>query len=245
MSSNQNNGFSGFSDTEIKKLTVNKSRKAEVIKVQKKIPTPKLIPKDENENRIKAPEIPVLEVTEENLKQIRASIQFQPVAIIENDIQEVNGIEEKSERIYKGISLEDFEFQRKMMEEQNKQKRNLLQQAISKYSEKTQAETKKLQEIKYELDKLDSELAADVAILRKQIETASLQFNNIEKHYNSVERIFLKAKQDLYHAHEKKDMLTEHLYTIIAHNEDRKAKKLSDLMEKVGISLNDEDIEHK
>lgn len=92
---------------------------------------------------------------------------------------------------------------------------------------------------------MDSELAADVAILRKQIETASLQFNNIEKHYNSVERIFLKAKQDLYHAHEKKDMLTEHLYTIIAHNEDRKAKKLSDLMEKVGISLNDEDIEHK
>lgn len=118
-----------------------------------------------------------------------------------------------------------------------------LSQNLNFSSEKTQAETKKLQEIKYELDKLDSELAADVAILRKQIETASLQFNNIEKHYNSVERIFLKAKQDLYHAHEKKDMLTEHLYTIIAHNEDRKARKLSDLMEKVGISLNDEDIE--
>ncbi|CAO1361467.1 unnamed protein product [Diamesa serratosioi] len=245
MSSNQNNGFSGFSENEIKKITVNKSRKAEVIKVQKKIPTPKLIPKDENENRIKTPEIPVLDITEENLKQIRASIKFQPNVIIENDVEEVNGIEEKSERIYKGISLENFEFQRKMMEEQNKQKRNLLQQAISKYSEKTQAETKKLQEIKYELDKLDSELAADVAILRKQIETASFQFNNIEKHYNSVERIFLKAKQDLYHAHEKKDMLTEHLYTIIAHNEDRKAKKLSDLMEKVGISLSDEDILQK
>lgn len=103
-----------------------------VIKVQKKVPTPKLIPKDENENRIKTPEIPVLDVTVENLKQIRASIKFQPEALIEDDVQEVNGIEEKSERIYKGISLEDFEFQRKMMEEQNKQKRNLLQQAISK-----------------------------------------------------------------------------------------------------------------
>ena len=100
--------------------------------MQKKIPTPKLIPKDENENRIKTPEIPVLDVNEENLKQIRATIKFQPVEIIENDLQEVNGFEEKSERIYKGISLEDFEFQRKMMEEQNKQKRNLLQQAISK-----------------------------------------------------------------------------------------------------------------
>lgn len=100
--------------------------------MQKKVTTPKLFPKDENENRIKSPEIPVLKATEEDLIQIRASIQFQPVAIIENDVQEVNGFEEKSERIYKGISLEDFEFQRKMMEELNKQKRNLLQQAISK-----------------------------------------------------------------------------------------------------------------
>lgn len=41
---------------------------------------------------------------------------------------------------------------------------------------------------------------------------------------------------ELHQALEKKEMLTEHLYTIIAHNEDRKAKKLSDLMEKVGIS---------
>lgn len=36
------------------------------------------------------------------------------------------------------------------------------------------------------------------------------------------------------------ELLTEHLCTIIAHNEDRKAKKLSDLMEKVGISPENE-----
>lgn len=31
-------------------------------------------------------------------------------------------------------------------------------------------------------------------------------------------------------------MLTEHLCTIISHNEDRKAKKLSELLEKVGLN---------
>lgn len=35
-------------------------------------------------------------------------------------------------------------------------------------------------------------------------------------------------------------MLTEHLCTIISHNEERKAKRLSELMEKVGLSLNGE-----
>lgn len=133
----------------------------------------------------------------------------------------------------------DFELQRKVMEEQNKMKRNLLQNAISKHTEKTQAEAKKLGEIKCALGQLDSELSNDVAILRKQIETATLHFNSVEKNYCAIERSFLKAKQDLYQAHEKKEMLTEHLYTIIAHNEDRKAKRLSELMEKVGLTLNE------
>jgi len=98
---------------------------------------------------------------------------------------------------------------------------------------------KKLNEIKEALAALDSELSNDVAILRKQIETATLQFNTIEKRYGAIEKAFLKAKQDLYQAHEKKEMLTEHLYTIIAHNEDRKAKRLSELMAKVGLSLDE------
>jgi len=49
--------------------------------------------------------------------------------------------------------------------------------------------------------------------------------------------MFLKAKLDLHHASEKKELLTEHLCTVITHNEDRKAKKkLSELLEKVGLS---------
>jgi hypothetical protein len=131
----------------------------------------------------------------------------------------------------------DLELQRKLMEEQNKMKRSLLQEVISKHVQKTQAESQKLEEIKQALDVLDSELSNDVSILRKQIESATLHFNSVEKQYCAIEKTFLKAKQDLYMAHEKKEMLTEHLYTIIAHNEDRKAKRLSELMAKVGLSL--------
>ncbi|XP_058067110.1 RAB6-interacting golgin [Anopheles bellator] len=139
---------------------------------------------------------------------------------------------------FKGMSLKDFEHQRKLMEEQNRQKREILHKAIEQHAQKTAAEASKIQEIKSELTKLDSELAADVAILRKQIDAASLHFTNVEKNYLNIENLFLKAKVELHQALEKKEMLTEHLCAIISHNEERKAKRLSDLMEKVGISVN-------
>lgn len=136
-------------------------------------------------------------------------------------------------------------------------------------TQKTAAEANKLQDIKSELAKLDSDLASDVAILRKQIDAASLHFSNVEyvlvaimpldsnetffssfrKNYLNIENLFLKAKVDLHQALERKEMLTEHLCTIISHNEERKAKRLSELMEKVGLSVNgdlttDETIAH-
>lgn len=43
-------------------------------------------------------------------------------------------------------------------------------------SERTAAEAKKLSGIKQELAKLESDLAVDVAILRKQIDAASLRY---------------------------------------------------------------------
>lgn len=139
---------------------------------------------------------------------------------------------------FKGMSLKDFEQQRKLMQEQNRQKRDMLQKVIEQHTQKTAAEASKLQEIKSELGKLDSELATDVAILRKQIDAASLHFSNVEKNYLNIENLFLKAKVELHQALERKEMLTEHLCTIISHNEERKAKRLSELMDKVGLSLN-------
>lgn len=248
--------FDGFSEIEIQKITKGKTRKPDgetfaiilrsliqfivffSVKTAKNIPTHTkvkqvVLANDENQNRVF--EKPVNELNETVLKlkaeEVPPALIAVPVAKCEPPEIDING--DKLQRLH------DFELHRRLMEEQNKMKRNLLQQAISKYAEKTQAETKKLEEIKHALDLLDSELATDVSILRKEIEYATLHFNNVEKSYIATEKSFLKAKQDLYQAHEKKELLTEHLQTIIQYNEDRKAKKLTELMEKVGLSLDE------
>ncbi|XP_037821958.1 RAB6-interacting golgin isoform X2 [Lucilia sericata] len=141
---------------------------------------------------------------------------------------------------FKGISLKDFESHRKMIEEQNRQKKEMLYKAIEQHSQKTAAEARKIEEIKAELAKLDNDLAVDVALLRKQIDNACIHFATVEKQYMKIESQFLKAKIDLHNAAEKKELLTEHLCTVIAHNEDRKAQKLTELMEKVGLATNGE-----
>ncbi|XP_067642561.1 RAB6-interacting golgin [Eurosta solidaginis] len=137
---------------------------------------------------------------------------------------------------FKGVSLREFETHRKLIEDQNKHKKELLYKAIELHSQKTAAEARKISEIKQELAKLDNDLALDVSMLRKQIDNACILFSQVEKQYIKIEAQFLKAKIDLHNAAEKKELLTEHLCTVIAHNEDRKAQKLSELMQKVGLT---------
>lgn len=60
------------------------------------------------------------------------------------------------------------------------------------------------------------------------------------ENYHQIESQFLAAKLNLHQVSEKKEMLTEHLCTIISHNEDRKAKKLSELLDKVGLNSDDQ-----
>lgn len=57
------------------------------------------------------------------------------------------------------------------------------------------------------------------------------------KRYHKVEREFLDAKVLLHQKLEKKELLTEHLCTIIEKNEERKAEKLTELL----IKLNNVD----
>ncbi|XP_059612625.1 RAB6-interacting golgin [Phlebotomus argentipes] len=182
------------------------------------------------------------DTTESTIERIEEEIHFKPletpqaeVSVVVPEDGEKQGEETGQPSPFRGVSLREFEAQRKLMEEHNKQKQDLLYKAIEQHSERTAAEAKKLKEVKQELSKLDAELAADVAILRKQIETATIQYANTQKQYQQIEAMFLKAKMELYQASEKKELLTEHLCTIIAHKEDRKAKRLTELMEKVGL----------
>ena len=56
------------------------------------------------------------------------------------------------------------------------------------------------------------------------------------KRYEKAEAEFIAAKLDLHHRTERKELLTEHLYTVIQANEERKAKKLEALMAKLNLS---------
>ncbi|KAK4304235.1 hypothetical protein Pmani_023817 [Petrolisthes manimaculis] len=140
------------------------------------------------------------------------------------------------ETVEKELTLERLQQQQKLIEEQNKRRRELLVQAIADRSRQTQFEAQKLKQIQTELGKLDSLLSTDVGILRDQIEVASLEFNEAQKRYDRAEREFIEAKLQLFSRLEKKELLTEHLCRIIEANERRKASKLSQLMAELELA---------
>ncbi|XP_046652560.1 RAB6-interacting golgin-like isoform X2 [Daphnia pulicaria] len=135
------------------------------------------------------------------------------------------------------VNLDEFEKKQKLIEEQNRLKKQMLAKALALRKMKTQAEALKIHQIQEELSKLDANLSNDVCILRSHIEIASVELSEAEKRYTKAEREFVEAKQLLFNKRERKDLLTEHLCTIIEQNEMRKAHRLTDLM----IQLDDED----
>jgi len=62
------------------------------------------------------------------------------------------------------------------------------------------------------------------------------------KRYDRAEREFIEAKTDLHSKSEAKDLLTEHLYTVIHQNELRKARKLAELTHKLELEPVDDDV---
>jgi RAB6-interacting golgin len=140
---------------------------------------------------------------------------------------------EKSDRKFK--DLDEFEARQKLIEEQNRKRKELLAKALADRTKRTQEEAQKLGEIQEEFRKLDAMLSSDVKILRKQIELASIDYMECQKRYRKIEKEFLDAKVLLHQKEEKKEMLTEHLCTIIEKNEERKAEKLNELLNKLQL----------
>lgn len=58
----------------------------------------------------------------------------------------------------------------------------------------------------------------------------------IRKRYERAEKEFINAKVNLHDKTELKDQLAEHLCSIIQQNEERKAKKLAELMAKLELA---------
>nr|CAD7416642.1 unnamed protein product [Timema poppensis] len=133
------------------------------------------------------------------------------------------------------FTLYDFQIRQKMMEEQNRQRKDALAKALADRKKQTHEEARRLQHIQDELHKLDALLSNDVSILRNQIEEASIEFTEAQKRYDRAEKEFLEAKLLLFSKLERKEMLTEHLCRIIEQNEARKARKLSLLMDQLEL----------
>lgn len=72
--------------------------------------------------------------------------------------------------------LNELQTRQKLMEEQNKKRKELLAKALADRTKRTQEEAQRLNEIQVELKKLDATLSNDVKILRKQIDIASVDY---------------------------------------------------------------------
>jgi len=131
--------------------------------------------------------------------------------------------------------LELMELRQKQIEEGNKRKRQLLLQAIADRRQRTAEEANKLCQVQNELKKMDFSVAQEVKTLRKTIEEASLGFLQAQKRYDNAENEFVDAKLNLHKKQERKELLTEHLMTIIQESESRKADKLAELMNQLEI----------
>ncbi|XP_034831366.1 RAB6-interacting golgin [Maniola hyperantus] len=137
------------------------------------------------------------------------------------------------------VKLEELQLQQKLMEEQNKKRKEMLAKALADRTKQTEEEVQKLEKIKKELQVLDGQFSQDVAVLRKKIDQACLSYADAEKHYLKVEKEFLQAKISLQKEKERKELLTEHLCALITHNETRKAHKLETLMLELATNKNE------
>lgn len=143
--------------------------------------------------------------------------------------------EESSSTNDNHLKTEALQKRQKLLEEENKVKRQLLTKAIADRRQKTTDESKKLQQVQNELQKMDQLVANDVRFLRKTIEEASFQYNDAQKRYDKAEKEFVAAKLNLHKKQDRKELLTEHLATIIEDSEVRKAGKLNELMSQLQL----------
>ena len=91
----------------------------------------------------------------------------------------------------------------------------MLEKAINDRKRITDTETKKLEIVHSELQKIDMMLTSDVKLLRNLIEQASLEYMEAQKRYDRAEKEFVESKLHLHSSLERKELLTDHLCAII------------------------------
>ncbi|XP_023662347.1 RAB6-interacting golgin [Paramormyrops kingsleyae] len=165
-----------------------------------------------------------------------------PVTVANSDMTPKE-LEKQEVELREKTRLELLQQEQRMIEEKNKRKKALLSKTIAEKSKRTQAEAVKLKRIQKELQALDDMVSNDIGILRGRIEQASWEYSAARKRYEKAEAEFVTAKLDLHKKTEAKERLTEHLYTIIQQNEQRKASKLEELMQQLEMQADEEQLE--
>lgn len=104
---------------------------------------------------------------EENTENVKETAAVNLSSCNENNITQV-------ER--KPIDIDELQTRQKLMEEQNRRRKELLARAIADKKKRTQQEAQRLNEVQNEFKKLDAMLSSDVKLLRKRIEAASIEY---------------------------------------------------------------------
>ncbi|KAF6722068.1 RAB6-interacting golgin [Oryzias melastigma] len=157
----------------------------------------------------------------------------------------VKELEQREAEVREKTRLEQLQQEQKLIEEKNKRKKALLAKTIAEKSKQTQAEAVKLKRIQKELQALDDMVSNDIGILRGKIEQASWDYSSARKRFEKAEAEYVSAKLDLHRKTEVKEQLTEHLCAIIQQNEQRKARKLEELMQQLQLQATEEEEEEE
>jgi len=116
------------------------------------------------------------------------------------------------------------------VEEELKRKKEAIKKKLLEKYQKNQEEASNLAHLKLELDKIESGMVTDIAILREKIDKKDREVTYLHKKYKNAEEIYLNSKKEYEKASNEKIKLTEHLSIIIQENESRKAAKLEELL---------------
>jgi len=137
------------------------------------------------------------------------------------------------------VPVQKFEIDPDAVEAQKKEnlkKVGILKKKLQEKNEMLAQERKVLTEVKREMSKMDATIARDVEVLRKQLESLSVQLSVCKTRYKQKEQEFEDAKLKYETVKEKKNKMTEHLIRILNENEKRKSEKLNRLMVKMDLA---------
>ena len=116
-------------------------------------------------------------------------------------------------------------------------KEKLVQSALQHRFKKMEAEEMKLRQIRSTLKSLSADTGKEIHVLRGKIEYTESMLAKAEGTLRYKEKEVIELKENVNKLREKKNLLTEHLSTIIYESEKKKQEKLKELM--VALDLGD------